>query len=454
MENLVRLLTLFNNFIWGFPMLILLVGTGLYLTFRLRFIQIIKLPTAFKYILKPVDESGADGDVSSFHALSIALASTIGTGNIIGVALAITLGGPGALFWMWLTGLIGMPTKYAECMLAVKYRIKDDLGNMAGGPMYYLERGFKNKPLAKTFAFLALSSSIFGGSFPQANSMVDILTLQFRIEPLISTISIALIIAYISFGGIKRISRMAGIVIPFVAVFFILGSGIIILLNISQVPLALNVIFKSAFGFTSAAGGVVGSSVAAAINNGVRRGAFSNEAGNGTSPIAAATAITKSPVRQGLIHMIDVFIDTHVINIQMGLLIIMTGAYEYSTNSLDLVNRAFKQVASVSVFGEIILTICLIFFAFTTIIAWQYYGEQCSSYLFGTKSIPIYKVVFVIFIAIGALLEIDVVFLITDASIALMVIPNVVGVLWLSPEVIKDTQDYFKKPSSDIEKVN
>lgn len=448
MTIFIKYLTQFNNFIWGLPMLVLLVGTGIYLTIGLRFIQFRKLGTAIKYVLFPVDETGAEGDISSFNALSIALASTIGTGNIIGVAIAITLGGPGSLFWMWLTGLIGMPTKYAESMLAVKYRIKDDLGNMAGGPMYYLERGLKNRPLAKTFAFLSIMASLFGGSFPQANSMVDIMTLKFRINPLVSTIGIGLIIAYVSFGGIKRISRMAGIVIPFVAGFFIIGSGIIILLNFEQLPNTFMIIFKSAFGLAPAAGGVIGTSVAAAINHGVRRGVFSNEAGNGTSPIAAATAITNSPVRQGLIHMIDVFIDTHIINIQMGLLIIMSGAYKNTSNSLEIVNKAFEQIGSVSSLGEITLTISLIFFAFTTMIAWQYYGEQSSSYLFGTKSIPIYKIIFAIVITIGGILDVDFVFLITDASIALMVIPNVIGIMWLSPEVFKDTREYFIEQSS------
>lgn len=447
MDLFTHYLSVFNNFMWGFPILFMLVGTGLYLTIRLRFIQISKIGLAIRYILFPVDETGADGDVSSFHALAIAMASTIGTGNIIGVALAVSAGGPGALFWMWLTGLIGMPTKYAECMLSVKYRIKNANGTISGGPMFYLERGLKNVHLARSFAFLAALSSLIGGTFPQSNSMVDIFTDAFRIPPIVAAIGIGIIVAYIIKDGIQSIARIAGIVIPFIAVFFVFGAGIIIIGNAHLIPAAFKTIFQSAFNFHSATGGFLGSSVAAAINHGVRRGVFSNEQGNGTSPIAAATAITHSPVRQGLINMMDVFIDTHIINVMMGLLIVMSGAYEQTNNSLEIVNLAFHQVNTLSALGEIVITISLIFFAFTTIISWNYYGTQCSAYLLGQKGVQIFNTIFIASMIIGGIITVESVFQIADASIALMVIPNVIGLIMLSPEVIEDTKNYFNSLS-------
>ncbi len=445
--NIIKGLTTFNNFIWGFPLLILLVGSSIYLTFRLRFLQVRKVLLAFKYLFVPHDETGAEGDVSSFHALAIALAGTVGTGNIIGVALAIKLGGAGALFWMWLTGLFGMATKYAETMLSVKYRIKDEMGQMSGGPMYVLERGLNRKTLAKLFAVLGVIASMIGSAIPQSNTMVDILEQEFRIVPFAGTVGIGLITAYITLGGVKRISRIAGIVIPFVAGLFIFCTGLILLANIAQIPAAIMLILHSAFDFDSISGGFIGSSVAIAINQGVRRGVFSNEFGNGTSPIAAATAITHSHVRQGLINMLDVFIDTHIVNFMMGLMIIISGAYEVETDTLRIVTQSFEQVEGVAVLGNIVETVCLMFFSFTTVIAWNYYGERCAHYLMGYKIIPYYKVFFVISIMVGGVQDLSTVFMVSDLAIALMVIPNIIGIILLSNEVIDDTRAYFSEES-------
>ncbi|HEP1804725.1 TPA: sodium:alanine symporter family protein [Streptococcus suis] len=434
-----------NNFVWGPPLLLLLVGTGVYLTLRLGVFQIGKLPTAFRLIFSS-DQSG-QGDVSSFAALCTALAATVGTGNIVGVATAITTGGPGALFWMWVAAFFGMATKYAEGFLAIKYRTKDANGQAAGGPMHYITLGMgKNwKPLAVFFAISGVLVALLGiGTFSQVNSITASLETSFGLAPQLVSIVTAISIAFFIFGGIEKISDVSTKVVPFMAILYILASITVLAVHWDQLLPTLALVFKSAFTPAAAMGGFVGATVKEAIQRGIARGVFSNESGLGSAPIAAAAAKSDNPVEQGLISMTGTFIDTLIICSLTGLSILVTN--QWTTEGLA--GAPLTQAAFATVFGNtgsIALTISLVLFAFTTILGWSYYGERCIEFLFGTKSILPYRLLFVAMVALGGFLKLDLIWTIADIVNGLMALPNLIALLALSPVIIKETRQYFAK---------
>ncbi|HFR3653756.1 TPA: alanine/glycine:cation symporter family protein [Streptococcus suis] len=434
-----------NNLVWGPPLLLLLVGTGVYLTLRLGVFQIGKLPTAFRLIFSS-DQSG-QGDVSSFAALCTALAATVGTGNIVGVATAITTGGPGALFWMWVAAFFGMATKYAEGFLAIKYRTKDANGQAAGGPMHYITLGMgkKWKPLAVFFAISGILVALLGiGTFSQVNSITASLETSFGLAPQLVSIVTAISIAFFIFGGIEKISDVSTKVVPFMAILYILASITVLAVHWDQLLPTLALVFKSAFTPAAAMGGFVGATVKEAIQRGIARGVFSNESGLGSAPIAAAAAKSDNPVEQGLISMTGTFIDTLIICSLTGLSILVTG--QWTTEGLA--GAPLTQAAFATVFGNtgsIALTISLVLFAFTTILGWSYYGERCIEFLFGTKSILPYRLLFVAMVALGGFLKLDLIWTIADIVNGLMALPNLIALLALSPVIIKETRQYFAK---------
>ncbi|MCQ9275853.1 alanine/glycine:cation symporter family protein [Streptococcus suis] len=434
-----------NNLVWGPPLLLLLVGTGVYLTLRLGVFQIGKLPTAFRLIFSS-DQSG-QGDVSSFAALCTALAATVGTGNIVGVATAITTGGPGALFWMWVAAFFGMATKYAEGFLAIKYRTKDANGQAAGGPMHYITLGMgqKWKPLAVFFAISGVLVALLGiGTFSQVNSITASLETSFGLEPPLVSVITAISIAFVVFGGIEKISDVSTKIVPFMAILYILASITVLAVHWDQLLPTLALVFKSAFTPAAAVGGFAGATVQQAIQRGIARGVFSNESGLGSAPIAAAAAKSDNPVEQGLISMTGTFIDTIIICTLTGLTILVTG--QWSVEGLE--GAPLTQAAFATVFGNtgsIALTISLVLFAFTTILGWSYYGERCIEFLFGTKSILPYRLVFVTMVALGGFLKLDLIWTIADIVNGLMALPNLIALLALSPVIIKETRRYFAK---------
>lgn len=434
-----------NNLVWGPPLLLLLVGTGVYFTLRLGVFQIGKLPTAFRLIFSS-DQSG-QGDVSSFAALCTALAATVGTGNIVGVATAITTGGPGALFWMWVAAFFGMATKYAEGFLAIKYRTKDANGQAAGGPMHYITLGMgqKWKPLAIFFAISGVLVALLGmGTFSQVNSIASSMSASFGLAPQLVSIVTAISIAFFIFGGIEKISDVSTKIVPFMAILYILASLIVLVVHWNELLPMLGLVLKSAFSPAAAVGGFVGATVKEAIQRGIARGVFSNESGLGSAPIAAAAAKSDNPVEQGLISMTGTFIDTIIICTLTGLTILVTG--QWSVEGLE--GAPLTQAAFATVFGNtgsIALTISLVLFAFTTILGWSYYGERCIEFLFGTKSILPYRLVFVTMVALGGFLKLDLIWTIADIVNGLMALPNLIALLALSPVIIKETRQYFAK---------
>ncbi|CYV58289.1 sodium:alanine symporter family protein [Streptococcus suis] len=434
-----------NNLVWGPPLLLLLVGTGVYFTLRLGVFQIGKLPTAFRLIFSS-DQSG-QGDVSSFAALCTALAATVGTGNIVGVATAITTGGPGALFWMWVAAFFGMATKYAEGFLAIKYRTKDANGQAAGGPMHYITLGMgqKWKPLAVFFAISGVLVALLGmGTFSQVNSIASSMSASFGLAPQLVSIVTAISIACFIFGGIEKISDVSTKIVPFMAILYILASLIVLVVHWNELLPTLGLVLKSAFSPAAAVGGFVGATVKEAIQRGIARGVFSNESGLGSAPIAAAAAKSDNPVEQGLISMTGTFIDTIIICTLTGLTILVTG--QWSVEGLE--GAPLTQAAFATVFGNtgsIALTISLVLFAFTTILGWSYYGERCIEFLFGTKSILPYRLVFVTMVALGGFLKLDLIWTIADIVNGLMALPNLIALLALSPVIIKETRQYFAK---------
>ncbi|MEI4352830.1 sodium:alanine symporter family protein [Streptococcus suis] len=434
-----------NNLVWGPPLLILLVGTGVYFTLRLGMFQVSKLPTAFRLIFSS-DQSG-QGDVSSFAALCTALAATVGTGNIVGVATAITTGGPGALFWMWVAAFFGMATKYAEGFLAIKYRTKDANGQAAGGPMHYITLGMgqKWKPLAVFFAVSGVLVALLGmGTFSQVNSIASSMSSSFGLAPQLVSIVTAVSIAFFIFGGIEKISDVSTKIVPFMAILYILASLIVLLVHWNELLPTLGLVLKSAFSPAAAVGGFVGATVKEAIQRGIARGVFSNESGLGSAPIAAAAAKSDNAVEQGLISMTGTFIDTIIICTLTGLTILVTG--QWSVEGLE--GAPLTQAAFATVFGNagsIALTISLVLFAFTTILGWSYYGERCIEFLFGTKSILPYRLLFVAMVALGGFLKLDLIWTIADIVNGLMALPNLIALLALSPVIIKETRQYFAK---------
>ena len=439
-----QILSSMDSFVWGPPLLVLLVGTGIYLSARLGLLQVFKLPRALKLIFTA--ESKGQGDISSFAALATALAATIGTGNIVGVATAIKLGGPGALFWMWIAAFFGMATKYSEGVLAIKYRTKDANGEVAGGPMYYIVNGLGKrwKPLAIVFSIFGVMVALLGsGTFTQVNSITESLNNAFGLPATIVSIILAVIVAIIIFGGIQSISKVAEKIVPFMAIIYILAALIVLIFNARNILPSIALILKSAFTGQAATGGFAGATMMIAIQSGIARGVFSNESGLGSAPIAAAAAKTEEPVEQGLVSMTGTFIDTIIVCTLTGLAIIVTGGWSSNLNGATLTQHAFATVFGN--FGVFALTISLVLFAFTTILGWGYYGERCFEFLFGTRAIPVYRLIFVLMVALGGFLKLELIWVLADIVNGLMAIPNLVALLGLSPIIIKETKRYFSQ---------
>ncbi|MGY3780524.1 alanine/glycine:cation symporter family protein [Streptococcus gallolyticus] len=431
-----------DSLVWGPPLLVLLVGTGIYLSTRLGLLQVFRLPKALKLIFSA--EAKGQGDISSFAALATALAATIGTGNIVGVATAIKLGGPGALFWMWIAAFFGMATKYAEGVLAIKYRTRDANGDIAGGPMHYIVNGMGKhwKPLAIAFSIFGVMVALFGsGTFTQVNSITDSLNNTVGWSPKVISLVLAVLVSIIIFGGIQSISKVAEKIVPFMAIIYILATLTILAFHFDYIIPGLGLVLHSAFTGKAATGGFAGATVVTAIQAGIARGIFSNESGLGSAPIAAAAAKTEEPVEQGLVSMTGTFIDTIIICTLTGLSIIVTGDWSSNLNGATLTQSAFSSVFGN--FGVYTLTISLILFAFTTILGWCYYGERCFEFLFGVKAIPVYRIVFIAMVALGGYISLETIWVIADIVNGLMAIPNLIVLLALSPIIIKETKHYF-----------
>lgn len=441
METLESILGQISDFVWGLPLIILLVGTGIYLTFRLGFLQIRTLPYALKLTFSRKQDKESEGDISHFQALTTASAATVGTGNIVGVATAIFLGGPGAVFWMFVAGLFGMATKYGEAILAVKYRVKDAQGNMAGGPMYYLEHGLKQKWLGVLFAVFGALAAFGIGNGTQAKAVSDLMQDTFSIPAWVTGIALVIFAGLVILGGIKWIGRVTSYFVPFMAIFYILAGLYVMIVNFHLVPDAIATIFTHAFSGEAAFGGTVG----AVIRYGVARGLFSNEAGMGSAPIAAAAAKTDLPGRQALVSMVQVFFDTLIICMITGITIVMSGLWEdKSIEAGVLTSAAFEQL--VGSIGPYLVTLGLLFFASSTILGWAYYGEKCFQYLIKSpKAIWVYRTIFVLFIFVGATSSLDLVWTFADILNGLMAIPNLIGLIGLSGIIVLETKRLQQK---------
>ena len=444
MESFLPMLNAVDSFLWGVPLITLLVGTGILLTIRLSLLQVVQLPRALGLILRAKNKGA--GDISSFKALCVALAATIGTGNIVGVATAVKVGGPGAIFWMWMAAFFGMATKYAEGLLAVKYRTTDERGEIAGGPMYYIRHGMgeKYRPLAGFFAAATVLVAFFGiGTFPQVNAIVDSVELSFGVPRVVTDIALTVLIAAITVGGLRSIAEVAARIIPFMAVLYIVICAGIILMHLGEIPAAIALILDSAFTGTAAAGGFAGSTVMMAMQNGIARGVFSNESGLGSAPIAAAAAKTKEPAEQGLISMTGTFIDTIIICSMTGLVLVLTGAWHGDTAGAAMTGAAFTGLYGS--IGGMLLTVSLALFAFTTILGWNYYGERAVLYLAGVRAILPYRLVFIALIACGAFLKLEAIWVLADIVNGLMAIPNLIALIALSGIVVHETKHYLEK---------
>ena len=431
-----------DSFVWGPPLLMLLVGTGIWLTVRLGVLQVVRLPRALTLIF--TSKNDGSGDVNSFQSLMTALAATVGTGNIVGVATALKAGGPGALFWMWLAAFFGMATKYAEGLLAVKYRSVDKNGNIAGGPMYYIEKGLgeKYRPLAVLFALFGVLCAYFGiGTFAQVNSIVEITQLAAGIPVEYTGIVLTVLVAAITLGGLKSIARVAGKLVPTMALLYLIITAGILIFNIDALPAAIASVIESAFTPTAATGGFLGATVMMALRNGVAHGVFSNESGLGSAPIVAAAAKTKWPAEQGLISMTGTFIDTIIICTLTGLSLIVTGAWSGEFNGAAMTQQAFVSVYGN--LGSLLLMIGLSLFAFTTILGWNYYGERCIEYLLGVKAILPYRLIFIGLIACGPFLKLEAIWVLADIVNGLMAIPNLIALLGLTGVIVAETKRYF-----------
>lgn len=431
-----------DTIVWGPPLIILLVGTGIFLTCRLHLLQVFKLPLAMKLIMTAKKQGS--GDITSFKALCLAMSATIGTGNIVGVATAIAVGGPGAILWMWVSAFFGMATKYSEGLLAIRFRSKDELGQVAGGPMYYIEKGLgkKFRPLAILFAVFCILVAFFGiGTFAQVNAIVESTKISFGIPVIVTDVVLTILVGVIIFGGLKSIARAATAIVPFMAVLYFVTCFGILLFHITEIPHAVMVIIDSAFNGHAAVGGFLGSTMMMAMQNGIARGIFCNESGLGSAPIAAAAAKTNWPAEQGLISMTGTFIDTLFICTMTGLTLILTGEWAGVHQGAGMTNAAFSY--DYGPIGGIILTVCLILFAFTTILGWNYYGERACQYLFGIKGIVPYRIIFTILVASGAFLKLDAIWVLADIVNGLMAIPNLIALLGLSGVTVYETKRYF-----------
>ena len=463
-ETIGNVLNKIDDLVWGIPLIVLILAVGIFLTIRLRGIQFTKLIKAIK-LIKENESDGEHGEVSGFAALCTALSATIGTGNIVGVATALVTGGPGALFWMWIAALLGTATKFSECMLALKYREVAEDGHIVGGPFYYIEKGMgKNwKWLAKVFAFFGVGVGLFGiGTFTQVNGIssavnnffdpnnawsVSLFGNTYSWTVVITGILLTLCVGLVIIGGLKRISRVAEIIVPFMAILYVVSALLVILFNITAVPAAVVEIVQSAFGMRAAAGGALGA-ILVAMQKGIARGIFSNEAGLGSAPIAAAAAQTSEPVKQGLISMMGTYIDTIVICTLTGLTIVITGAWDMGLEGVAVTTKAFQMGLpfpdQVSAF---ILMICLVFFAFTTILGWDYYSERCLEYLTGgnLKVVKGYRWLYILAIFIGPYMTVAAVWTIADIFNGLMALPNIVALLALNGVIVAGVKKYLAK---------
>lgn len=436
-----ELINTVNAWAWGPLMLALLLGTGIYLSLGLRFMTVRKIPMGLRLLWRGRQGRG-DGDISPFSALMTSLSATIGTGNIAGVATAIALGGPGALFWMWMTALFGLATKYAEAVCAVRFRERDTEGHYSGGPMYYIRNG-----LHRRWHWLAFAFAIFGSlagfgiaNTVQSNSVSQVLFDEFSIPPLYTGLVLMTLVGAVILGGIRRIATVASLMVPFMALSYVLMSLFVIGANLGEVPGAIVTIVHSAFTPTAATGGFAGASVWAALRFGVARGIFSNEAGLGSAPIAHAAARTDQPVQQGMIAMLGTFIDTLVICTMTGLVIVIMDVLPSGVSGASLTTMAF---AGAFPGGQYIVTVGLCLFAFTTMIGWSFYGERCMVFLFGTRAILPFRMAWVIAVPIGTVVELDMVWLIADTLNAFMAIPNLIALILLGPLVFRITREYF-----------
>ena len=440
---MLEILNEIDAFVWGPPLLVLLVGTGILLTFRLKLLQVFKLPQALGLIFSAKNDGS--GDVNSFKALCTALAATVGTGNIVGVATAIKAGGPGALFWMWMAAFFGMATKYSECLLAVKYRTVDANVNISGGPMYYIENGLgkKYKPLAVMFAIFGVLCAYFGiGTFAQVNSIVEITQISAGIPVVYTGIALTVVVAAVTIGGLKSIATVAAKVVPAMALLYFLTTVGIMIVFADQVPAAIATVLNSAFTPTAAQGGFLGATVMLAMRSGVARGVFSNESGLGSAPIVAAAAKTKWAAEQGLISMTGTFIDTIIICTLTGLSLVVSGVWCGPLNGAAMTESAFTM--AFPAFGSILLLVGLVLFAFTTILGWNYYGERCVEYLMGVKAILPYRIIFICLIACGPFLKLEEIWVLADIVNGLMAIPNLIALIALSGVVVAETKAYQK----------
>ncbi len=440
-----ELINTISNWVWGPVTIILLVGTGIYLTFRLKLIQFRGLKHAIALITGKYDKPEDTGEITHFQALSTALSATIGVGNIAGVATAIAAGGPGAVFWMWVTAIFGSALKYTSCTLSLRFReIRKD-GVVSGGPMYYIEKGLGFKPLAILFAVCGAIAAFGIGNMVQSNTVADALKSSFYIPVWISGFIIAILVALVIIGGIKRIAQVAQRLTPGMTVFYVVTAIIILLINLPKIPHALYLIFKYAFNPVAATGGFLGSTVLYTIRMGVARGIFSNESGLGSAPIAHAAAKTEEPVREGLVAMIGPFVDTLLICSMTALVIITTGVWSSGETGAPLTAMGFGKGFFIPKIGEYVVSVGVALFAFSTMLGWSYYGEKCAEYLFGEKIIYPYRWLFVLFIFMGAVFRLPLVWTLSDIANGLMAFPNLIGLIFLSPLVAKLTHDYFKR---------
>ena len=445
MDQLMKINGIINGFVWGPPMLVLLVGTGIYLSLRTKFFSITKLGYILKNtLLKMFEKSEGEGEISAFEAVATALAATVGTGNIAGVATAIALGGPGAIFWMWIAALFGMTTKFAEVVLAIQYREKTEDGRFVGGPMYYITNGLNLKWLAYIFAFFGAVAAFGIGNMVQSNSIAESLFVTFGLNKLLTGIILAIGAAVVIVGGIKKIGAVTSKLVPIMAAFYIIGGIVIIIINAAHIPEAFGLIFGSAFTGSAAIGGFSGALLKDAMTKGIARGVFTNEAGLGSAPIAHAAATTDHPVRQGLWGVFEVFMDTIVICSITALAIITTGVWQDGGTGAALTTQAFSHGLPGN-WGGIIVSIGILLFAFSTILGWEYYGERCAEYLFGPKVNIIYRVLWIPFIILGAVGGLEQIWDLADTMNGLMAIPNLVGIVGLSGVVIKLTKEFFSK---------
>ncbi|MCW8929267.1 MAG: sodium:alanine symporter family protein [Gammaproteobacteria bacterium] len=466
MELITGLLNDLNGLVWGKPMLAMIFGTGIFLMVGLRFMPLLNLNRGFKLLwqgrdnvskddIPKGDEKDKEGEISPFNALMTSLSATIGTGNITGVATAIFIGGPGALFWMWVTALIGMATKYAEAVCAVHYREVDEKGSYLGGPMYYIKNGLGKKWLWLGFLFALFGAlASFGiGNTVQANSVANALEAQFNIPLWVTGVALLLLTGAVVLGGIKRIAQVAGKLVPFMAIAYVSAGLVVLITHFSQIPEALMLIVQSAFNPVAATGGFAGATIIIAIQMGVARGIFSNEAGLGSAPIAHAAAKTNNPVQQGMIAMLGTFIDTIIVCSITGLAIVLTGVWTTGVKGAALTIAAFDQV--MPEMGGVVVTLAQAVFAFTTILGWSVYGERCTEYLFGIRSVLIFRVLWIIAVPVGAVGDLSFIWLLADTLNALMALPNLIALLLLSPVIFKLTRDSINKSrSEELSKTN